>query len=339
MKIDNDIKLDFSDVLLRPMTSSLNSRSEVDLTRTFKFLHSSKTLTCVPIIAANMDTVGTFEMAKVLQEHKMLTALHKFYTPKEIWEEIANNGLDPYYTIFSTGIRPADFERLEEFKTRALHLDINIIMIDVPNGYIPDFFKSCKKVREMFPEHIIMAGNVVTADVTERLIQDCGIDIVKVGIGPGAQCQTRSVTGVGYPQLSAIIETANAAHGLKGWIIGDGGCKTSGDIAKAFAGGADFIMIGSMLGGHDENCSEIIEKDGEKFVKIYGMSSEEAMVKHYGGIAAHRASEGRTSLIPYKGSVENTVLSILGGVRSSASYIGAVTIKEMSKRANFVRIK
>ena len=339
MILDNTIRLDFSDVLLRPMTSSLNSRSEVDLTRTFKFIHSSKILTCVPIIAANMDTVGTFAMAKVLQKHKMLTALHKFYTPKEIWNELDSTDLDPAYLIFSTGIRPADFERLEDFKRLELDLDINIIMIDVPNGYIPNFFESCKKVREMFPDHIIMAGNIVTADVTERLIQDCGVDVVKVGIGPGEACTTRALTGVGYPQLSAVIETANAAHGLKGWTISDGGCRTPGDVAKAFCAGGDFVMLGGMLSAHDESGGEVVEQNGKKFVKFYGMSSAEAMNKYYGGVASHRAPEGITMLKEYKGPVENTVLEILGGVRSSCTYIGAATIKECHKRANFVRIK
>jgi GMP reductase len=184
-----------------------------------------------------------------------------------------------------------------------------------------------------------MAGNIVTPDIAEHLIQNCGVDVVKVGIGPGAQCETRIMTGVGYPQLSAVIETANFAHGVHGHVISDGGCKTPGDVAKAFAGGADFVMLGTMLGGHDENESEIIEKDGQMFVKIYGMSSSEAMNKHYGGVEKHRASEGKTSLIPYKGSIEGTIQQILGGVRSAATYIGAANIKEMHKRATFVRLK
>ncbi len=347
MQLIQEIKLDFNDVMLRPMTSSLNSRSEVNLVRTFKFKHSPKILNCVPIIAANMDTVGTIQMAKALQNHKMITALHKFYSPVEIITAI-NNGLDPKYLAFTTGIRPADFERLEKFGSHVgsptqssmrLADEIDIIMIDVPNGYIPNFFESCKRVRELFPEHIIMAGNIVTPDIAEHLIQNCGVDVVKVGIGPGAQCETRIMTGVGYPQLSAVIETANFAHGVHGHVISDGGCKTPGDVAKAFAGGADFVMLGTMLGGHDENESEIIEKDGQMFVKIYGMSSSEAMNKHYGGVEKHRASEGKTSLIPYKGSIEGTIQQILGGVRSAATYIGAANIKEMHKRATFVRLK
>lgn len=358
MQIVNDVKLDFDSVLLRPMTSTLNSRSEVDLTRTFKFYHSPKTWTGVPIIAANMDTVGTIEMAKILQKHQMLTALHKFYTLTDIAKAI-ESGLNPKYIAFSTGIRPKDFERLEEFKstdgykwndsvgdapTRGESIGnlsqlIGIIMVDVPNGYIKNFVESCAKIRKMFPEHIIMAGNIVTSDIAETLIQYAGVDVVKVGIGPGEACTTRALTGVGYPQLSAVMETANAAHGLKGHIISDGGCRTPGDVAKAFCAGADFVMLGGMLGGHDESGGEIIEKEGKKFVKFYGMSSTEAMEKHYGGVAAHRAPEGKTILKEYKGPVEKTILEILGGVRSSATYIGAERIKEMPKRATFVRVK
>jgi GMP reductase len=345
VQVIQEIKLDFNDVMLRPMTSSLNSRAEVLMERTFTFKNSPKTWTGVPIIAANMDTVGTIGMAKVLQKHKIITALHKFYSVKELAENIpfsktvAEGDLDLNYVAFSTGIRTEDFKRLEEFKKSELPNYIHFICIDVPNGYIPAFFEGCKKIRQMFPDHILMAGNVVTADVTERLIQDCGIDIVKVGIGPGEACTTRALTGVGYPQLSAVMETANAAHGLRGHIVSDGGCRTPGDVAKAFAGGADFVMLGGMLAGHDESGGEVIEKDGQKFVKFYGMSSAEAMEKHYGGVASHRAPEGRSILKPYKGPAEKTVLEILGGVRSSATYIGAETIKQMHKRATFVRLK
>lgn len=349
MQISNDIKLDFDSVMLRPMTSSLNSRADVNLERTFKFKHSPHEWHGVPIIAANMDTIGTIEMAGALEMCKMLTALHKFYTVPEIARAIAKGNINPYYTAFTTGIREKDFERLEEFKMIHSGIDwsgiqpskfIKIIMIDVPNGYIHNFFDSCKRIRQMFPEHIIMAGNVVTGDVTERLVQDCGVDVVKCGIGPGSQCETRIVTGVGYPQLSAVMETANAAHGLKGHIISDGGCKTSGDIAKALSAGSDFVMIGGMLAGHDQCGGTMhIDRDGKEFMEFYGMSSETAMRKHYGSVAIHRAPEGKTTLIPYKGDVLHTVHEILGGIRSSCAYIGAESIKEMSKRANFVRVK
>jgi len=386
MRVEQDIKLDFNDVMLRPMTSSLNSRSEVNLERTFKFIHSPKTWTGVPIIAANMDTVGTLAMAKALSKHRMITALHKFITIKEIEDQIkiikvgkesktkmydCRTGINPKSIAFGTGIRPKDFERLEEFKNSFISQHVDIIMIDVPNGYIQSFIDGCKKIRAMFPDHIIMAGNVVTDDITERLIQSAGVDVVKVGIGPGEACTTRALTGVGYPQLSAVMETANAAHGLQGHIISDGGCRTPGDVAKAFAAGADFVMLGGMLAGHDESGGEIIfETRKEKKstgkpksgvpngefnawqneeievevkvpvkVKFYGMSSSEAMEKHYGGVASHRAPEGKSILKDYKGPVEKTVLEILGGVRSSATYIGAKTIKEMHKRATFVRVR
>lgn len=348
MRLEQDTKLDFNDVMLRPMTSSLNSRADVDLTRTFNFKHSPKTWTGVPIIAANMDTIGTIAMAKVLQQYQMLTALHKFYTIEQIAEQISLGHLNPYYLAFTTGIREKDFERLERFQQRVngttwsgvtLSKEINIIMLDVPNGYIQNFVESCIRIRKMFPEHIIMAGNVVTPDITETLIQYAGVDVVKVGIGPGTVCTTRALTGVGYPQISAVMETSNAAHGLAGHIISDGGCRTPGDVAKALCAGADFVMLGGLLSGHDECAGEIVEDSaGNKFMKFYGMSSSEAMNKHYGGVASHRAPEGKTILKEYKGPVQNTVLEILGGVRSCATYIGAAKVKEMHKRATFVKV-
>ena len=344
MKIIDESKLDFCDVMIRPVMGNINSRADVNLSRTFKFKHSPKTLTCVPIIAANMDTIGTFAMAKVLQNYQILTALHKFYSVSAISDAI-DNGLNSNYLAFTTGIRDADFIRLEYFKESPISQLINIIMIDVPNGYIKAFADNCKKIRKMFPTHIIMAGNIVTTDMTAQLLNNCGIDVVKVGIGPGKACLTRSMTGVGYPQLSAVIETAKEAHIFDGHVISDGGCKTSGDIAKALGAGADFVMIGSMLAGHDECGGEIIydqislEEHVPKYMKFYGMSSTEAMEKYYGKVAAHQASEGKTILVDHKGPVENTIKEILGGLRSACTYVGAKNIEELDKLTTFVKVK
>ncbi len=195
-----------------------------------------------------------------------------------------------------------------------------------------------ERVRAAFPDKVISAGNVVTGDMCEELIL-AGADIVKVGIGPGSVCTTRVKTGVGYPQLSAIIECADAAHGLGGTIIGDGGCSCAGDVSKAFGGGADFVMLGGMLAGHEESGGEVIEKDGEKFMKFYGMSSKSAMDKHSGGVAGYRAAEGKTVLLPYRGSVHGTIQDILGGVRSTCTYVGAAKLKELTKRTTFIRVQ
>jgi len=341
MRIDNDVKLDFCDVLLRPMTSTLTSRADVDLEREFKFRHSGRTLKCIPIIAANMDTVGTFEMALALSKHKMLTALHKFYSNEEMQQffniyspnkELAD------YVMYTTGIRESDIIKLQAAKESGLSEEFNNIVVDVPNGYIQSFGETVKNIRKLFPNHTIFAGNVVTSDITEHLIQNCGVDVAKIGIGPGKACSTRLQTGVGYSQFSAIMETSNAAHGVKGFICGDGGLRSPGDLMKSFGGGSDFSMVGYMFSGHDECGGEIVEIDNVKKMKFYGMSSEEAMTKHYGGVAKHRASEGRILHVDYKGSVENTILEILGGLRSGASYIGAEKMKEIHKRASFIRV-
>ncbi|KAM6298936.1 GMP reductase 1 isoform 2-T2 [Aegotheles albertisi] len=306
-RVDADLKLDFKDVLLRPKRSSLKSRSEVDLTRTFTFRNSKQTYTGIPIIVANMDTVGTFEMAVVMAKH----------------------------VAVSSGSGKADLDKLTSI-VEAIP-PVRYICLDVANGYSEHFVEFVKSVRALFPHHTIMAGNVVTGEMVEELILS-GADIIKVGIGPGSVCTTRIKTGVGYPQLSAVIECADSAHGLKGHIISDGGCSCPGDVAKAFGAGADFVMLGGMFAGHDQCAGEIMEKNGKKVKLFYGMSSDTAMKKHAGGVAEYRASEGRTVEVPYRGDVELTILDILGGLRSTCTYVGAAKLKELSRRTTFIRV-
>lgn len=343
MQINSSPSLDFQDVLILPKRSSLKSRSEVSLERTFKFLHTEKTWTGVPVIAANMDTVGTFEMAETFLKYKMLVAIHKHYSLDD-WKNFKNGHIkNPEifnHIMVSTGTSDANFEFLSS--VLSIVPEIPFICIDIANGYSQHLIDFVKKVREAFPDKIIIAGNVVTGNMAEELIIS-GADIVKVGIGPGSVCTTRLMTGVGRPQLTAIADCADLAHGLKGHIVGDGGCKNPGDISKAFCAGADFVMLGGMLAGHDESAGNLIEKtiNGEvkQFKEFYGMSSSSAMDKHNGGVAKYRASEGKRVEIPYRGSVENTISKILGGVRSTCTYIGAVKIKEMPKRTTFERVQ
>jgi GMP reductase len=209
--------------------------------------------------------------------------------------------------------------------------------ISVSSSYSEHFVAFVRRVRAAYPKHTIIAGNVVTGEMVEELILS-GADIVKVGIGPGSVCTTRKKTGVGYPQLSAVMECADAAHGLGGWIVSDGGCSVPGDLAKAFGGGADFVMLGGMLAGHDESGGKVIEVNGKKSVEFYGMSSATAMNKHAGSVAEYRASEGKTVTVPYRGAVDVTVLDILGGIRSACTYVGASVLKDLSKRTTFIRV-
>jgi GMP reductase len=337
MRIESDIKLDFKDVLIRPKRSTLNSRNDVDVHRTFRFLHTGTEWTGFPLIAANMDVTGTMAMAHALGRSGALTALHKHYPEKALAEFFT--GDDGAHAFYSIGTTEADFAKLGKVKKRA---PIKRLCLDVANGYAEKFLETVKRARDDNPDAIIMAGNVVTGDMTEALIL-AGADIVKIGIGPGSVCTTRRVTGVGYPQLSAIIECADAAHGLKGQVCADGGCTVPGDVAKAYGAGADFVMLGGMLAGHDECAGEIryVERDGEKVpvgMTFYGMSSETAMKKYAGGVAHYRASEGKTVETPYRGAVENTMGEILGGVRSMMTYIGATQLKEVPKRTTFVRV-
>ncbi len=336
MRIETEMKLGFKDVMIRPKRSTLKSRSHVSLEREFKFLHSTTTWTGVPIMAANMDTVGTFAMAKTLAAAKLFTAIHKHYSVKE-WNgflrDLAPEMYD--YIAISTGTGKNDSKKIAEiFEANP---QLKFICIDVANGYSEHFVNFVQQTRKQYPDKVIIAGNVVTGEMVEELLL-AGADMIKVGIGPGSVCTTRVKTGVGYPQLSAIIECADAAHGLGGQIISDGGCKTPGDVAKAFGAGADFVMLGGMLAGHTESGGELIEINGEKFKQFYGMSSTTAMEKHVGGVAEYRASEGKTVQVPFRGDVEATLKDILGGLRSACTYVGASRLKELTKRTTFIRV-
>ena len=366
MRIENDVKLDYNNVLIRPKRSVLESRSEVLLNRQFVFRNSEKDIKNfdldvdfdgIPIIAANMDGVGTFQMADVLGEYGIMTCLTKAYDVMELVDFFDVDEHDTNWrtehVAMSIGITEVD-----EHKFRSVYEmtdgKLKYVCIDVANGYTERFVDFVRDFRNQYSDIVIIAGNVVTADQTQELILN-GADIVKVGIGPGSVCTTRIKTGVGYPQLSAVIECADAAHGLGGHIIADGGCTTSGDVVKAFAGGADFVMLGGMLAGHLQGGGEVITKyyqtneliyeeavaqcqkiEEKQFVQFYGMSSDAANKKHFGGLKNYRSSEGREVLIPYRGNVGPTIQDILGGIRSACTYVGASELKQLSKCTTFV---
>lgn len=370
MRLEADIKLDYKDVLIRPKRSTLGSRAEVSLEREFRFRnyksssdthHTNVHYQGIPIMAANMDGVGTFHMADTIAKQGMFTCLVKTYTEKELVEYFndTSEGINrTEHVAMSIGISNSDYDKFCKVYLN-LGEKLKYLCIDVANGYTETFVTHVKNIRERYPNLVIIAGNVVTGEMTEELIL-AGADIVKVGIGPGSVCTTRIQTGVGYPQLSAVIECADAAHGLGGHIIADGGCVCPGDVAKAFAAGADYVMLGGMLAGHNEGGGDVISKwfstgeytysgspdtivtlapilEEKKFVKFYGMSSKAANDKHFGGLKDYRASEGREVLVPYKGPVVDTVQEILGGIRSTCTYAGAKTLKNLSKCTTFVR--
>jgi GMP reductase len=370
MRLETDVKLDYKDVLIRPKRSTLNSRAEVSLEREFEFRNFKPNFPDniknyhyrgVPIMAANMDGVGTFKMADTLASQGVFTCLVKTYSADELTQFFKDNSHRTQYVAMSIGVSNADYEK---FCKVYLNVGENLqyLCIDVANGYTETFVNHVKNIRERYPHIVIIAGNVVTGEMTEELIL-AGADIVKVGIGPGSVCTTRIQTGVGYPQLSAVIECADAAHGLGGHIIADGGCTCPGDVAKAFAAGADFVMLGGMFAGHNEGGGNVITKhyktgevifhhsdhsvsyyekeevyDTKKFVQFYGMSSKAANDKHFGGLKDYRASEGREVLVPYRGSITDTVQELLGGIRSTCTYAGAKTLKQLSKCTTFVRV-
>jgi GMP reductase len=336
MRIKEDLKLNFDDVLMEPKRSTLSSRRDVDMTRKFKFRNSGKIMEFTPIFASNMDGVGTFSMAKVLQEHKMMTVITKSTTVDQ-WREAVGSGLRLQSVSVCTGTNKIWDPEAEDYARMKQVLDsfpdVKMITIDVANAYHQNFVDFIKIVRDEFPDKVIVAGNVVTPEMVEELIIN-GADMVKIGIGPGSVCTTRTMTGIGVPQFSAIVECADAANGVDGHIMADGGCVWPGDIAKAFGGGAHAVMIGGMLAGHDESEQPVV--DGK--VEFYGMSSDRAREKHGKRKDGYRGNEGRWISLPYRGAVNDTVEDILGGVRSAATYIGARRLKDMPKCATFVRV-
>ena len=374
MRIEPEIKLDYKDVLLRPKRSELTSRNDVNLMREFTFKNAGGEGSDpkaygwkgVPIVASNMDTVGTFETGKALAQHHMLTCiskhndvkrwLHKldgygvYKTPEsrkansknwsyerdaDDWQSRIYDHISPSIGIKYDPKKADDIDYLNTITWNFYHT--RFVCIDAANGYTSRFCDFIKRVRDEHPALIIIAGNVVTGEMTEEILLS-GADIVKVGIGGGSVCTTRIQTGVGYPQLSAVIECADAAHGIGGHIMADGGCVCAGDVSKAFCAGADFVMLGGMLAGHTESEGQEEEVDGEKYKTFYGMSSDTAMNKYHGGIASHRSSEGKTVRIKHRGLIKNTIQSILGGLRSTCTYIGAKNLKDMPKCATFLRV-
>jgi GMP reductase len=334
VRIEEELKLDYSDVLFRPKRSTLSSRKDVNLNRTYKFKYSKNEWSGIPVMAANMDGVGELGMADKLSASEMITCLTKQHDAKKLskYKNLKKNYIN---IALSIGIKKEDFENLDKILKEFSFF--KFICIDVANGYSEHFSSFLKKVRDKYPTKTIIAGNVVTADMTQELILS-GADIVKVGIGPGSVCTTRIQTGVGYPQLSAVIECADAAHGLGAHIIADGGCTCPGDVAKAFGGGADFVMLGGMFAGHDEGSGKIVKVNGSKYIEFYGSSSDTANNKHYGGLSDYRSSEGRTVRVKYRGKIQDTILNILGGLRSSCTYVGAPSLKQLSKCTTFIRV-
>ena len=334
MRINYETKLNFDDVLLEPKRSTLSSRKDVDMTRKFTFRNSGKVVNFLPIFASNMDGVGTFSMAKVLQEYKMMTVITKS-TTLEQWKQAVGNGVRLQSVSVCTGTNKVFDDDAEDYRNMQEVLkafpDIKFITVDVANAYHQNMVGFVAKVREEYPDKVIIAGNVVTPEMTEELIIN-GADVVKIGIGPGSVCTTRTMTGVGVPQFSAILDCADAANGVDGHIIADGGCVHPGDIAKAFGAGAHMVMVGGMLAGHDESEQKV--NNGK--IEFYGMSSDRAREVHGKRKDGYRGNEGRLISLPYRGPVKETVEDILGGVRSACTYIGARRLKDMPKCASFV---
>ena len=330
------MKLDFSNVLIRPQKTTLCSRKQVNLLTNYNFKHSNKKWEGIPIIATNMDTISTIDMYNSLSKHNLITCFHKYIDVSKL----VYYKCDPNLFMLSTGISKDDYDSLvRDINYLKINgIEVKQVCVDVANGYMQALVDFCKKLREDYPEMIIAAGSVVTEEMVEELITEAKVDIVRVGIGSGSVCTTRLQTGVGMPQLSAVLECAKAAKKLGARVISDGGICCPGDIGKAFGAGADYVMIGSMFSGHDECAGEIIVEDGKKYKTYYGMSSDTAMNKYHNGVAKYRSSEGKTVKVPYKGKVENTILDMLGGLRSTCTYVDAHNLYELRSKVTFMEV-
>lgn len=361
MQIVDSVQLDFSDVLIKPRRSSIDSRSKVNISRDYKFKWCPIPITGTGIMQSNMGTIGNFEVSRKMLEQGLFACLHKHHNVEDLvsfYKELFSNGDGTWRRCFlSIGLRDNGIEKL---RTINKELGVQIgIKFDVPNGYIPQVKERVIELRKEFPEMFIMVGNVVTGDITEDLILS-GADCVAVGIGNGAQCLTRRQTGCGRPQFSALVECSDAAHQVGGMVCCDGGITCPGDLGKAFGAGSDFIMIGSLFAGTDEADGEIITKwinNGEydrflydigykfephleekKFKQFYGMSSTLAQEKFGNGKPSYRASEGRVTLMPYVGSIDGVIEELLGGLRSTMTYIGAKNLKDIPKQSVFFKV-
>ena len=330
-RIYTEPQLDFCDVLFQPKRTTLNSRNDADVEREYKFKYYPLTMKSCGIMASNMATTGTIPMAIELNKYNAITCLHKHYNIGDLNSYFYSVN---QHTFITTGLKD-NKENL--FKLLDFNEYIDKVCIDIANGYIPKLIEFVKELRSKYPHILIMAGNVVTGDMVQDLIL-AGADIVKVGIGPGSVCITRSQTGVGRPQLSTILECSDAAHGVGGMICADGGCTCPGDVAKAFGAGADFVMLGGMLAGTDEASGELVNINDKSYKQFYGMSSKLAQEKHFGGMKEYRTSEGREKLIPWKGPVEYVMDDILGGLRSTMTYIGATRLKDIPKCTTFYTV-
>ena len=361
-------KLDFDDVLIVPRRSTLTSRN-ILLERTFKFYHSSRVWNGFSLCISNMDTTGVFAIAEQLYPKKIITCLHKYYKTDDLIAyfkngEMHNNYIRhkiPYVWI-SIGMDDNDIKKIQEFYNCTSYYPN--ICIDVANGHLDSFVNYCAKVRNEFSDSIILGGNICIPEMVQELIIHGGIDIVKVGVGSSQICRTRTVSGVGFPQLSCIIECTNVAHGLKngdkrlGLVCSDGGCKTAGDVCKGFAANSDFVMIGGLVAGCEccegewtyepevlilnNDCpwmgGQVTGKMKKKSLKFYGMSSYEAQEKH-GGIKDYRASEGEVIQVPYKGPISKIIQEIQGGLRTTCTMVGATQLKDLAKCTTFCKVR
>lgn len=325
--------LDFKDVLIVPRFSQLNSRREVNLECNIKFKNNYE-WNGIPIVAANMTTTGTFEVYNILSKQKIITAFHKFYKYSDFENYLKDNTLDVNYFMVSTGIGEDDYKNLADILSK---LECKFICIDIANGYIENFYSYCEKIRKQYPDKIILAGNVVTSDAVKKLAT-IGIDIVKMGIGPGSACTTRIQTGIGMPQLSCILESIQIAKENGIYLLSDGGITCPGDCVKAFVAGSDFVMIGGELSGHDENPGSIIEENGNKYKLFYGMSSQYAMENNYNTQKNYRSSEGRVLKIKYKGPLNKTVENYLGGIRSACTYTNSKNLTDLTTNGKFIKV-
>ena len=328
-KIDREIKLDFKDVLIKPKPSSTPiTRADVNLNVNYGHF------TGVPLIISEMVSIGTYKIAKALKDQNIITFIHKEYSSKEHIENLSYFE-DTSHIGLSVGIKKNEISKIKSvLKERS----VGFINLHIANAYanLQGIEKTIKSFKDDFPDIPLSAGMVCTPNIT-KFIAECGADIIRVGLGSGAACKTRSEVGVGFPQLSAVKECKNMADIYKKPIISDGGIVTAGDVAKAIGIGASYVVLGRIVSGSEE-CDNIVEKYGQKYVNFYGLGSTRQYETHGISEKEYRPNEGRELFIPVKGSVNNIINQIKGGLRSACTYVGTTELSELYNNSSFIRV-
>ena len=328
--------LTFDDVTLIPQYSSILPAETITYTKLAHNLNLQ-----IPLMSSAMDTVTESKMAIALSKSGGIGIIHRNLSIEKQVQEVKKVKKNNFLVGAAIGVNSKDIERADELSKAK----VDMIIIDTAHGHTQKVLFMIKKIKKKLKKCVLCSGNIATGKAA-KFLADSGVDIVKVGIGPGSICTTRLVTGIGVPQLSAVLQVKKALKNYKTRIISDGGIKFSGDIAKAIAAGADAVMIGSLFSGTTESPGKIFKQKGKLFKNFRGMGSVGAMSigsadryyqKKFKNVSKY-VPEGVEGIVKFKGPVNKIIYNLIGGLKSSMGYLGAKTIKDLQKKGEFVKI-